>query len=116
VAPVLQVAAAEVTDLAELAGIDHLPRQPAGGHEAVVERTEMLHAGCRNALPDVVALAGVASERLLAEDVLPGLGGGDGRLAVERVRPAVVDEADRRVAHDAWPVRRPALVAVPLGG
>src|SRR5207249_6471804 len=37
VAPVLQVAAAEVPDLPELPGVDHLPRQPHRRDEAVVE-------------------------------------------------------------------------------
>ena len=84
VAPVLQVAAAEVADLAELAGLDHLAREPHRRDEAVVERAEVLDARRRDPLPDVVALVGVAPERLLAEDVLARLGGGDRRLGVER--------------------------------
>ena len=94
VAPVLEVAAAEVPDLAELAGLDHLAGEPDGGHEAVVERAEVLHAGRGHALPDLVALGGVAAERLLADHVLSGLRGGDRRLRVQRVRAAVVEEAD----------------------
>src|SRR5829696_4647088 len=54
VAPVLEVAAAEVAEFAELAGLDQLPRQPHGGHEAVVEAAEVLDAGRRHALPDLV--------------------------------------------------------------
>ena len=115
VAPVLQVAAAEVADLAELARLDHLAGEAHGGDEAVVEGAEVLDAGRRDALPDVVALVGVAAERLLAEDVLARLGRGDRRLGVERVRAAVVEQADRRVADDVAPVGRPALVPVPLG-
>ena len=114
VAPVLQVAAAEVADLAELARLDHLAGEPDGRDEAVVEGAEVLDARRRDALPDVVALVGVAAERLLADDVLAGLGGGDRRLGVERVRAAVVEEPDRRVADDVAPVGRPALVAVAL--
>ena len=83
VAPVLQVAAAEVADLAELAGVDQLARQPHRGHEAVVEAAEVLDAGRRDALPDLVALGRIPAERLLAEDVLARLGGGDRRLGVE---------------------------------
>ena len=37
-APVLEVAAAEVVDLAELARLDQLPGEPHRRHEAVVER------------------------------------------------------------------------------
>ena len=44
VAPVLEVAAAEVPDLAELAGLDQLARQPHRRHEAVVEAAEVLDA------------------------------------------------------------------------
>ena len=83
VAPVLEVAPAEVTDLAELAGVDQLPRETNGRDEAVVERAQVLHAGRCDPLPDLVALVGVAPERLLADDVLARLGGGDRRLGVE---------------------------------
>ena len=48
VGPVLEVAAAEVPDLAELAGLDHLAREADGRHEAVVERAEVLDAGRRD--------------------------------------------------------------------
>ena len=113
VAPVLQVAAAEVPDLAELAGVDQLPRQPHRGDEAVVEAAEVLDARRLDALPDLVALGGVAAERLLAEDVLAGLGGGDRRLGVERVGAAVVEEGDPRIGDEVVPVGRPVLVAVP---
>ena len=116
VAPVLEVAAAEVADLAELARVDHLAREPHRRDEAVVERAQVLHAGRSDRLPDLVALVGVAPERLLADDVLARLRGGDRRLGVDGVRPAVVEQADRRVGDDVVPVGRPALVAVPLGG
>ena len=42
--PVLQVRGAEVVDLAELAGLDHLAREPHGRDEAVVERAHVLDA------------------------------------------------------------------------
>ena len=44
-APFLQVGAAEVVDLAELACLDQLACQADRGHEAVVERRHVLHAG-----------------------------------------------------------------------
>ena len=83
VAPVLEVAPAEVTDLAELARVDQLPREAHGRDEAVVERAQVLHAGRRDTAPDLVALVRVAPERLLADDVLARLGGEDRRLRVE---------------------------------
>ena len=115
VAPVLEVAAAEVADLAELAGLDQLAGQPHRRHEAVVEAAQVLDARRRHALPDLVALVGVAAERLLAEHVLARLGRGDRRLGVQRVGAAVVEQADRRVGDEVAPVGRPALVAE-LGG
>ena len=41
-----------------------------------------------------VDLVGVATERLLADHVLAGFRRGDRRLRVQRVRAAVVEEAD----------------------
>ena len=69
-APLLQVPAAEVLDLAQPAGLDHLPREPHCGDEAVVECHHVLHPGRGDPLPDLVALVRCASERLLAEHVL----------------------------------------------
>ncbi len=83
VGPVLQIAAAEVPDLPQLAGLDHLPRQPDRRDEAVVERAQVLDAGRGDAPPDLVRLVGVASERLLADHVLARFGRGDRRLRVQ---------------------------------
>ena len=116
VAPVLQVAAAEMADLAELAGLDQLAGEPYGGDEAVVERTHVLDPGRGDLLPDAIALLGVASERLLANDVLAGLRGEDRRLGVHGVRAAVVEEANGRIGDELVRVGRPALVAVALSG
>jgi len=82
VAPILEIAAAEVPDLPQLAGLDHLARQPNRGHEAVVESAKVLDAGRGDAAPDLVGLVGVAPERLLADHVLAGLRCGDRRLRV----------------------------------
>ena len=114
VAPVLEVAAAEMPDLAELAGVDHLAREPDRRHEAVVEGAEMLDAGRRDPPPDLVALVGVAPERLLADHVLSRFGRGDRRLGVQRVRAAVVEEPDPLVGDELAPVGRRVLVAVAL--
>ena len=116
VAPVLQIAAAEVADLAELARVDQLAREPHRRNETIVEGAQMLHAGRSDRLPDLVALVGVAPERLLADDVLSRLRCGDRRLPVDGVRPAVVEQGDTGVGDEVVPVGRPALVAVPLGG
>ena len=83
VSPVLQIAPAEVADVAELARVDQLPGEAHRGDEAVVERAQVLHARRRDPSPDLVALVRVAPERLLADDVLARLGGGDRRLRVE---------------------------------
>ena len=53
VAPVLQVAAAEVADLAELARVDQLAREPHRRDEPVVESAHVLDARGVDALPSV---------------------------------------------------------------
>src|SRR5215212_262482 len=82
-APALQVVGAEVANLAQLARLDDLAREPHGGDEAVVERAHVPDAGRGDALPGVEGLGGVAPERLLADDVLARLGGRDRRLGVQ---------------------------------
>ena len=81
-------------------------------HEPVVERAQMLDARRGDALPDIEALGGIATERLLAQNVLSRLRGGDRRLPVQCVRAAVVEQADRRIGDDIPPVGRPPLVPV----
>src|SRR5207253_8465474 len=93
VAPVLEVPRAEVPDLAQLPRLDQFAREAHCRHEAVVERAQVLHTGRLDRLPDLVALACVAAERLLADDVLARARSGDRRLGMQRVRPAVVEEA-----------------------
>ena len=103
-APLLEVGAAEVLDLAQLAGLDDLAREPHRRHEAVVEGAHVLDAGRLDALPGLVGLVGVAPERLLADHVLAGLGGRDRRLGVEVVRAGVVEQLDAVVGDDRPPV------------
>jgi hypothetical protein len=98
-----------VEDLAELTGLEHLPCQAHGGHEAVVEGAQVLDAGCIHAVPGLVGLLGVAPERLLADHVLAGLGGGDRRLGVQVVRPRIVEQLQAVVLHELVPVRHVAL-------
>src|SRR3954463_9121306 len=111
VAPVLQVTATEVADLPEAALVDQLACKPHRGDEAVVEPAEMLDSGRGDAAPHVVTLVGGPPERLLAEDVFAGFGGGDRRLGMERVRTAVVEQADSLVRDHVVPVGRPTLIA-----
>ena len=105
-----------MTDLSELAGVDQLARETNGRDEAVVERAHVLHAGRGHPLPDVVALVGVAPERLLADDVLARFCGGNRRLGMQRVGAEVVEEPDRRIGHEVLPFGRPALEAVARRG
>ena len=101
--PLLVIAAAEVVDLTELAGLDDLLGQDDRRIEAVVERRHVLHAGGGDLPPDLVGLVGVAAERLLADDVLARLGGGDGRLEMGVVRPAVVEDLHVGIRDDVFP-------------
>ena len=116
VPPVLQVAAAKVPDLPELARLDQLPCEADSRDEAVVERAHVLHAGRGDTTPDVVALVRVAPKRLLAHDVLAGLGGENRRLGVQVVRAEIVEETDPWVGDQLSPVARPALEAVASRG
>src|SRR5205085_9984413 len=113
VAPVLEIAAPEVPHLSELPGRDHLAREAYGRDEAVVERAHVLDAGGGDLLPDLIALGGVAAERLFAHDVLAGAGGGDRRLGVERVRSTVVEQPDALVGDEIAPVGGGVVPAVP---
>ena len=113
-APFLQVAPAEVMDVAEVVGLEHLAREPHRGDEAVVERAHVHDTGRLHPLPDLVRLLAVAAERLLADDVLARLGRRDRRLGVQVVRTAVVEELHLRVGDELAPVRRVALEAVPV--
>ena len=61
VAPVLEVTATKVAELAELARLDQLARKAHGRYEAVVERAHVLHARRRDAPPDLVALVRITS-------------------------------------------------------
>src|SRR6266540_4905519 len=114
VPPVLQVAAAEVPELAELALLDQLARQADRRYEAVVKAAHVLDARPSDPPPDLVALIRSPSERFLAEHVLPRLCVGDRLLSVQRVRPAVVEETDSLVGDEFAPVGRPGLVPVAL--
>ena len=82
-------------DLAERAGLEQLAREADRRNEAVVEAAHVDDARVFGRPPHRVRLVGVAAERLLAEDVLALPGGLDGRLGVQRVGAAVVEEADR---------------------
>ena len=102
-----------MTHLAELSGRDHLARQAHGRDEAVVERAHVLDPGGGDLLPDLVALGGVSSERLLAHDVLARASSGDRRLGMERVRAAVVEQPDALVGDEIAPVGGGVVPAVP---
>ena len=113
VGPVLEVAGAEVSDLAELARLDHLAREPDRRHEAVVEAAQVLDAGRRDLSTRSRTLRRASRPSGFSQSTcLPGQGGGDGRLGVDAVGSAVVEEPDPRVGDELPPVGRPALVAV----
>jgi hypothetical protein len=101
-----------MAQLSELTCIDHLSREAHRRDEPVVERAHVLYTGRRDATPDLVALVCVASEGLLADHVLAGLGGGDRRSCVHVVRPQVVEQADLGVREELLPARRPAVEVV----
>ena len=83
-----------------------------GGHEGA----HVPHAGRGHRLPDLVALVRVPAERLLANHVLACLGRSDRRLRVQRVGPAVVEEADPLVRDQIPPLGGRVLPAVAARG
>ena len=111
-APVLRVAEAGLEHLAELALLDHRPRQPDRGQEAVVEAGEVLDATGLGGPPQALAIGGAQGQRLLAGDVLAGLDRRERRLDVQRVGPDVVEHVDTRVAGERAPVGGVAVEAV----
>src|SRR5882672_1013148 len=112
--PLLQVDRAEVVDAAELSGLDEVVGEPDGRDEAVVERGLVLDLGFPGGVPHGLGFFRGAREGFLAEDVLAGLDGGDGRLGVGVVGAAVVDELDVLVAEHVLPLEVMLLVAVAL--
>ena len=91
-------------DVAELAGLEQLPRKRDRRHKPVVEAAEVLDARPRRLLPDLVRLAGGPAGRLLADDVLARSRRGDRRLRVHRVRAAVDEQLGPLVADLLTPV------------
>ena len=104
-----------MVDLSQVAALDHLARQPQGRHEAVVEGAGVLDPRLLHGLQHGFGLRGRAGQRLLADDVLAGLGGGDAGLGVGVVGAAVVEELDGVVLNEFAPVGAIALVAVAPG-
>jgi hypothetical protein len=70
------------------------------------------HAGGGDPLPDLVALVRGHPERLLADDVLAGLGRGYRRLGVQAVGCDVVEQLDALVRDQLAPVGRVVVEAV----
>jgi hypothetical protein len=79
----LEVTATEVPDLSQLAGLDHLRASRTAGRIGTKQRC-FTFASTRS---DVVALVGVAAERLLADHMLAGEGRSDSRLGVGEFGP-----------------------------
>lgn len=114
-APVLQVGAAEVEDLADRALFDVLLGQRHGGRATVVERDGGDDARLLRGLVHAARLFRGGREGLLADDVLARLGGGDRDLRVQVVGRRDVDHVDRRVVDHVAPRGREALPRVALG-
>ena len=93
-----------MADLAQPALADEVMGEPDGGDEAVVEGHHVLDAGTAGGVQHLLRLGGVAGHRLLAEEVLAGLGGGDAGGGVDVVGAAVVEQLDGGVGDQLPPV------------
>src|SRR5712691_1765726 len=69
-APRLEIAGAEMHDVAELARLDQLSRQPHCWDEPVVEPAHVVDARSLRLRPHPMRLVGRQAEGLLADDVL----------------------------------------------
>ena len=114
--PVLQELGAVMEDAPEPALVDQLLGQRDGGDAAVVVRDQVGHAGLLDGLDHLQALRPVPRQRLLAQDHLAGLGGGDGDFPRACCSGRVdVDEVNVLARDELAPVRFDRFVA-PLGG
>ena len=110
--PVLEIGAAIVADLAELAVLDQLLRQHDRGRAAVVVADHVGHAGLGDGGEHALGFRDRVAERLLAEDRLAGARRGDRDLGVRVAGRADVDEVDVLAVDDLFPVGRRLLPAV----
>src|SRR5207237_4198256 len=90
--PRLEVAGAEVDDLAELSCPDQVAGETDGRHEPVVEAAHMDDPGLLGRSPQVERLCRTSTERLLAEDVEAVADRRERGLRMNRVRAGVVEE------------------------
>ena len=117
-APVLQVARADMEDPAESALRDQLVRERQRRHASVVEPDEGLDALLRRLLRGVTHRPGIverSGERLLARDVLARLERRDRHLGMQMVRGADVHEIDLGIRDQRLPVGGAGLPAPLLG-
>ena len=89
--------------------------QRDGRHAAVVERDHVGHAGLLDGGDHLLGLGHVHGQRLLADDHLAGLGGGQHDLVVHVVGRADVDQVDVLALDQLPPVGLDRLVAPGLG-
>src|SRR5699024_8678740 len=83
--------------LAELAGVDDRLRLGDRRHEQLVVGAHQGDARLLDGVAHLHRLLGAQAQRLLAQDVLAGLGGGHDRGAVQVVRQADVHRVDLRI-------------------
>ena len=86
-----------------------------GGHEAIVECTHRLATRPGRGIAHPPGILGANRHRLLADHVLALFEGGDARLDVDRVRPAIIEHVDALVRDQIVPVGAVLFVAVSSG-
>jgi hypothetical protein len=102
--PVLQVGAAVVVDLAQVADLDDSLGQHHRRDAAVVVAEHVHHAGFLHRRQHRLGFGHRVGQGLLAQNRLAGLGGGDGDLGVAVTRGADVHQVDVVAPHDLAPV------------
>lgn len=89
--------------VAELAGREHPLRRRQLDVEAVAEADHQPHVGARGRGDHAVGVGQVGAERLVDEQVQPGLGGGDRCLGVQVVGQADVERVDLPAGDERFP-------------
>ena len=91
-------------DAAQVASLDHLLRLRDGGNAAIIVANHVHHARFLDRFEHRLGFLHGHGERLFAEDMLAGPGGGDGDLRMRVVRRVDVENIDLGIGHDFAPI------------
>ena len=109
--PILQIGAAEMANLPELSRFDNLFRVGNRRHTAIVENDHVLDARFADRFEHLLRFGQRRRQRLFAEHMLAGLGGGNGDFGMHVVGCVNVNDVNERRLDHLAPVRGRELPA-----